>query len=361
MKHRRFLKVIGGLVGLVVVAALSYLAYAYISYYRVPDNQALTVKSAPVDQKEIQTDHLYHAQTWNVGYGSYPPSYSFFMDGGKYAKAYSKSAVEKATSGVITTTKQADTDFMFFQEVDQDGDRSRHVDQVAAIEQAFGSTHHAVYGQNYDSPYLFYPFNDPIGKAKSGLITLANKKVTSARRYSLPIETNFNKFIDLDRAFTVTKLPTDNGHQLALINIHLSAFTKDHRIQEAQFAKLFKYAQRFYQDGNYVVIAGDYNHRLLKNAPDIFNTSDETMTWTHLFPYSKLPAGFHVPTMGLAKAAVPSVRALDQPYVPGQSFVTLVDGFILSPNVQAESVHVVNAGFKNSDHNPVRLAFKLKP
>lgn len=359
MKHKLFLKIFGGVLGAVVVVAGGYLAYAYISYYRLPDDRALAVKHPQDDV--VQVDHTYHAQSWNVGYGSYPPSYSFFMDGGKYSRAYSKAAVEKSTAGVITTTKAAKADFMFFQEVDQDGDRSQHVDQVADISNAFKTDHSAVYGQNYDSPYLFYPFNDPIGKAKSGLITLTNKKVAGARRYSLPIETNFNKFIDLDRAFTVTKLPTNNGKQLELVNIHLSAFTKDHSIQEAQFKKLFTYIDQSYKRGNYIVVAGDYNHRLLKNAPEIFNTSDETMTWTHLFPFTDLPNGFHVPTMGLAKAAVPSVRALDKPYQKGNSFVTLVDGFILSPNVTASSVHVVDAGFQDSDHNPVRMTFKLKP
>jgi endonuclease/exonuclease/phosphatase family metal-dependent hydrolase len=51
---------------------------------------------------------------------------------------------------------------------------------------------------------------------------------------------------------------------------------------------------------------------------------------------------------------------LDQPYKPGKSFVTLIDGYILSPNIKAESVHVVSTGFQYSDHNPVVLKFQLK-
>lgn len=358
MKLKRFWQILATILGIILVAAGAYLAYAYITYYRVPDNKALKVQNNQANT--VQVGKTYHAQSWNVGYGSYPPSYSFFMDGGKYAKAYDKGTVQRLTSGVVKTSKEAKADFYFYQEVDQDGDRSRHVDQVKRITDAFSGTHSGIYGQNYDSPYLFYPFNDPIGKAKSGLITLADAKIEQSTRYSLPIETNFNKFIDLDRAFTVTQVPTNNGKKLELVNIHLSAFTKDHSIQEAQFAKLFKYIDKAYKAGNYVVVAGDYNHRLLKNAPEIFNTTSKVQTWTHLFPFNKLPEGFYVPRMGLEDAAVPSVRALDKPYKKGKSFVTLVDGYILSPNVKASEVHVVDAGFINSDHNPVRLTFKLE-
>lgn len=358
MKLKRLWQTLAAIVFIILVAAGAYLAYAYITYYRLPDNESLGIKHN--QENTVQVGRTYHAQSWNVGYGSYPQSYSFFMDGGKYAKAYDKATVTRLTRGIVKTSKSAKADFYFYQEVDQDGNRSRHVDQVKRITNAFAHTHSGVYGQNYDSPYLFYPFNDPIGKAKSGLITLAAARIGKATRYSLPIETNFNKFIDLDRAFTVSKLPTDNGKQLELVNIHLSAFTKDHSIQEAQFEKLFKYINQAYRAGNYVVVAGDYNHRLLQNAPEIFHTTSKVQTWTHLFPFNKLPAGFYVPRMGLAAAKTPSVRALDQPYQKGESFVTLVDGFILSPNVEAQEIHVVDAGFVNSDHNPVRLTFKLK-
>ncbi|MFD1393746.1 endonuclease/exonuclease/phosphatase family protein [Lacticaseibacillus jixianensis] len=358
MKKHRALKIVGGLLGGVVVALGGYIGYLYAAYYRLPDDLKLTPQHNQAGV--VQVGKTYRAQSYNIGYDSYPPSYSFFMDGGKFSRAYSKQAVQDLLAGVIKTTREGAPDFAFFQEVDQDGDRSRHVDEVAGLRQAF-DTSSSVYGQNYDSPYLFYPFNQPIGAAKSGLVTLAKTRVTSARRYSLPVATNPTKFTDLDRAFTVTKTPTSNGKHLQLINIHMSAFTKDRAIQAAQFAKLFEYIGRAYQQGDYVIVGGDYNHRLLKDAAAIFHTKPQDETWTHLFPYAQLPKGFHVPTMGLAKAAQPSVRALDQPWRPGQSFVTLIDGFILSPNVQAKTVNIVDTGFKYSDHTPTRLTFALKP
>ena len=40
---------------------------------------------------------------------------------------------------------------------------------------------------------------------------------------------------------------------------------------------------------------------------------------------------------------------------------TSADGFILTPNVTVEDVQTADLGFANSDHNPVTLAFTLKP
>lgn len=359
MKKHRALKIFGGLLGAAVVVLGGYIVYLYAAYYRLPDN--LKLRAQHNQAGAVQVGKTYLAQSYNIGYNSYPPSYSFFMDGGKYSRAYSKKTVQDSLAGVINTTRQGNPDFAFFQEVDQDGDRSQHVDEVAGIRAAFGGHYSSVYGQNYDSPYLFYPFNQPIGAAKSGLVTLTRFKVTGARRYSLPIATNPTKFTDLDRAFTVTQTPTSNGKHLQLVNIHMSAFTKDRSIQQAQFAKLFKYIDKAYKQGDYVIVGGDYNHRLLKDSAAIFHTKPQNETWTHLFPYDQLPAGFHVPTMGLAKAAQPSVRALDKPWEPGKSFVTLIDGFILSPNVKAKSVKIVDTGFKYSDHTPTRMEFELEP
>ena len=57
---------------------------------------------------------------------------------------------------------------------------------------------------------------------------------------------------------------------------------------------------------------------------------------------------------------VPSCRNADGPYVPGQSFVLIVDGFIVSDNVTVEGCHVIDEGFACSDHNPVRMTFALE-
>ena len=54
----------------------------------------------------------------------------------------------------------------------------------------------------------------------------------------------------------------------------------------------------------------------------------------------------------------PTCRLLDKPYTEDcQTYV--IDGFILSPNVQLQAVSTVNLDFACSDHNPVKLEITL--
>lgn len=187
---KRILKWVGGILGVLLLAAGGYLIYLFTTYYRVPDDQALKVKNQQSTQ--FKPGQTYTAMTYNIGYGSYPPSYSFFMDGGKYSRAYSKKSVRTSINGVIKTTQAQNPDVAFYQEIDPDGDRSQHVNEVKMVTGA-QQQYANVYGQNYDSAYLFYPFTQPIGKAKSGIITLSKAKVDSSRRYSLPVDNDFKK------------------------------------------------------------------------------------------------------------------------------------------------------------------------
>lgn len=61
----------------------------------------------------------------------------------------------------------------------------------------------------------------PIGKAKSGIMTYSKYEIESSTRYKLPIETNFNKFFDLDRAFAVSILPIKNSDKNSSSLIHI--------------------------------------------------------------------------------------------------------------------------------------------
>ena len=59
----------------------------------------------------------------------------------------------------------------------------------------------------------------------------------------------------------------------------------------------------------------------------------------------------------------PSCRLLNQPYDPGDAAGTqyyVIDGLILSPNVELRSVETLDAGFAYSDHNPVKIQIVLR-
>jgi hypothetical protein len=57
---------------------------------------------------------------------------------------------------------------------------------------------------------------------------------------------------------------------------------------------------------------------------------------------------------------VPSIRSNGTPYKQGENFVAVIDGFLVSANVEIRTVTGHDLAFRNSDHNPVSTLFVLK-
>ena len=216
-----------------------------------------------------------------------------------------------------------------------------------------------VFCQNYDSPYLFYPLDQPHGKSVSGLLTLSSFGITEARRVELPIEAGVMKLVDLDRCYSVHRIPAADGRELVLYNVHLSAYTSDGTIAVEQLELLRADMQAEYEKGNWCIAGGDFNKDLLGQSEEIFGGSAEGYTWAQ-----PLPEGIWDGT-NLSLVApldetnpVPSCRNADAPYHEGQ-YVLTVDGFVVSDNVTVEQAVVEDTGFAWSDHNPVSMRFVL--
>ncbi|MEO1436541.1 MAG: endonuclease/exonuclease/phosphatase family protein, partial [Bacteroidota bacterium] len=55
----------------------------------------------------------------------------------------------------------------------------------------------------------------------------------------------------------------------------------------------------------------------------------------------------------------PTNRKLADAYVKGETFTTLIDFYLVSPNVKIERVRTINQDFQYSDHQPVILYARL--
>lgn len=353
---KKIVRIAAAAMAAVVLVCGIYVAYVLISYYRLDDNIELEVGN---NQPETaQTDSTYTITSYNVGFGAYSRDYSFFMDGGKYSRAYSKEEAIKNISSAANIIAALNPDFAFFQEVDTKATRSYYVDEAALISDVFqGYT--SAFAQNYDSPYLLYPVSSPIGMSLSGLETYSKFSVSSALRRSLPVESGFRKLLDLDRCYSITRIPVDDGEELVLINLHLSAYTADVTIGEAQLKMLFKDAAREYSAGNYVLIGGDFNKDILGDSPEVFHTKTDVPEWAKPLNKSLIPAGFTVLRPEITEDIKPTVRDCDTGYVQGETFVSAIDGFIVSDNITPVYEEHLDTDFMYSDHNPVILKFKL--
>ena len=371
----------------------SYVIYVFTSYHRLPDNLELTPEPDPLKYDAMNRlpperinvepgQKTYTIMTYNIGFGAYTSDYSFFMDGGKYSWARSKDGLNQNLVDMSSAIRSYDPDFLLLQEVDEDGTRTYHVNEVNYMCALLDYFQH-VYAQNFDSPFLFWPLWQPHGANKSGLLTLSSAYISSALRRSLPVSNSVTKIVDLDRCYSITRiplgdptpLPLDRGEktadpasdptdsdtkELVLINVHLSAYSTG-SVREKQLEMLYGDLQKEYDKGNYVICGGDFNHNL-RGGDD-----DKAPSWAQPFPMETLPDGFHFGFLKDANGKSDpevnidhnSCRDANEPYNPDTTFTVLADGFLVSDNIEVTYYESVDTQYTYSDHDPVLMEFRL--
>lgn len=363
MKKGRILKITGIILAFVLIIIIGYVACVFLTYQRIDDNQKLEISSkGEVNKQELALDTEYSVLTYNIGFGAYSSDYSFFMDGGKYSRAYDRQAVLDNINGSIEVVKKQNADFILLQEVDLKATRSYGVDENEMILDTFDNVSSA-FAVNYDSAYLMYPILEPHGKSKSGISTISKYSLIDSVRRSLPIDTSVYKLMDLDRCYTKSRIKVEDGKYLCLYNVHLSAYTKDASIVVNQIKMLSEDMKSDYEAGNYIICGGDFNQDLLGDSPTIFGTPVLEENWANPFSSNLLPSGITIAydqlTDEMKSQLTPSCRNADEPYSKETTFVTMVDGFIISDNVKLNSIETIDNDFLYSDHNPVMMKFQL--
>lgn len=383
---KRILLALVSLLGVAVLVVGSYVGYVYVSYDRLEDDLALEIERGATLIR-AERDQEYTIATYNIGFGAYSQDYTFFMDEGieldgtRTSGAYSTSrSVEEFmfnTEGAVSAIAEIAPDFAFFQEVDTDSTRSHHLNQHAMIRAALPQ-YDATHAVNFHSAFLAYPLTDMHGKSNAGITTLSKISINEAIRKRFTVSDSFAKFFDLDRCFSVQKAEVNGGGDLYLINVHMSAYDEGGVIRRAQREELNRCIEDLYQTGAYVIVGGDFNHDLLTYHPSYGYDGDNRPfseyigqrkpDWLQYFfeedGTTLLPDAFRV----VASDNAPTCRDADIPWEYGHTYVSTIDGFIVSDNVEVLSAETVvtasgNLGtdhFAYSDHDPVKMVFRLK-
>lgn len=352
------------LVFIIVVGC--YLEYVILQYYRIEDHKTLEIHDN--SELKINVNDEFTITTYNIGFGAYDRDYSFFMDdgymkdgtyvSGKYAKARSEGVVLTNTHGAINSLSNTDSDFIFVQEVDKDATRSYGVNQYDMLMDMF-SDYDASYASNFHSAYLLYPFNDVIGKTEAGIVTMSKYDMESSVRYSLPIDESFpTRFFDLDRCFSISRIKINEDKELVLINVHLSAYDEGGIIRKAQMKVLNEILKAEKEKGNYVVAGGDFNHDIV-GSMNTFKTEQKVPAWVYSLTNDDLESGYSF----VSDTDTPTCRSSDMEYIKDVNYTVVIDGFIVSDNIEVISADVSVGDsnlFMHSDHNPVTMKFKLK-
>ncbi|MBR3068884.1 MAG: endonuclease/exonuclease/phosphatase family protein [Lachnospiraceae bacterium] len=350
----RILKAIGVLLLAVVVLFAGLLGFLSVTEYKPEDRTALSVEGTaenPVSEGDSLT-----IMTWNIGYGALGDNADFFMDGGKMVNTADKARVAENMNGIISALNEYAPDILFLQETDIDSARSQHTNEYAIIGEALPE-HCSSFANNFKTAFVPYPV-PPIGKVDSGIATFSAYGVSSAERIQLPIPFAWPvRMANLKRCLLISRVPVEGSdRELVLVNLHLEAYD-DGEGKAAQTKMLADILEAEAEKGNYVIAGGDFNQ--------IFSSAD-----TNAYPaqpgkwaageidVTSFPEGWQF----LMGSSAPTCRSLDQPYAGAdkESFqYYLIDGFIVSENIQVNSLATQDLGFVNSDHNPVLMMVTL--
>ncbi len=294
--------------------------------------------------------------SWNIGYGALGDDADFFMDGGEHVRASDKDRTLSNLDGIVKTVSEISPDIFMAQEVDIDSSRSWRVDELerlGGLEYAQSS-----FARNFKVAFVPFPM-PPLGKVDSGIALFSRFEVMSSQRIQLPVPFYWPvSMVNLKRCLLIDRLPLEGSdRELVLIDLHLEAYD-DGEGREAQTRMLADLMNDEAEAGNYVIAAGDFNQ--------IFSSADGSAWPAQQGKWQ--PGEMDVSLFGdgwqfLMDESRPSCRSLDRPYAGAEREgfqYYLIDGFIVSDNIEVTALETLDRGFVFSDHEPVLLRAVLR-
>jgi len=291
--------------------------------------------------------------TWNLGFGALGEETSFFYDGGDVV-IQEEDICKKNVKGIKDFLKSnSDLDFILLQEVDSCSRRNHRIDMRQEIA-AILKNHIGYYAINYNVDFIPSPQYNPLGETRSGLLSLGKYEPFKTEKIAFDTEFDWpTQMFFLDRCFTVQNYPLENGKELVVMNTHCSAYDLKGEFVTAEIKKMTDRGEEEYSKGNYVIMGGDWNQLPPNYKAKRLNTETEynEINLTN----EQIPEGWK----WVADPTIPTNRKLDVPYTKGSSYTTVIDHFMISPNVKVLKVNVVDLQFQFSDHQPVILEVEL--
>jgi len=350
---KRILLIIAYSVLSLIIVLAGLVLWLTITDYRPADlENAEIINNLP----DSHTPESLTILNWNVGYGGLGEKMDFFMDGGTGVRAPEADYLEN-WNGIEDFLGKTRADVYFFQEMDRESTRSYKNDQFFTVGNLLKGIN-MTFAPNYKVKYIPSPtiVGTQYGSVHSGLATLSRYPFVKSERYALPGNYLWPKSVFfLDRCLLVSTITGPENSEIVFINAHLSAYDAGGFLKKDQLVYLKELAEREFKKGKYVIIGGDWNSYMPGTDERTFSGTEEAPDF-----YRPLPADWKMEgwTWG-ADSNVPSNRSLAAPYKMGETFTTVIDGFLLSPNIKLKSVETFNLGFEHSDHNPILLEVLL--
>ena len=352
------------LIGLFLIYVILCIGHGTYTDYRPEGSSVLNIEAA--SEPRLIQDSTLSFFSWNLGYGALGAECNFFYNGGGFFYAGDKmirppkELVDKNIEGILNIVKSHPADFYVLQEVDYESKRSYCYNQYDAIKHQLGNLPSS-FATNFRVSRVPIPVFQPwdvYGCAESGLATYSRYRPLEVKRYQLPGEYEWpDRIFQLDRCAAVSRFSMQNGKELVLVNIHNSAYDKGGLLKQQQMAYLRQFFLTEYEKGNYLVAGGDWN----QSPPGFPYFSFRPDTKRELQPHYNINADFAPQGWTwVYDPSYPTSRSTKELYQKDQTFVQLIDFYLISPNLEALEVKTINHDFEHSDHQPVWMEVKMK-
>lgn len=339
-------------ISIVVLLFILFLAFFTITDYK-PDAISGIYNSDHPDT--LKTGDTLTVITWNIGYAGLGYEMDFFYDGGEKVRTTNENTQKNLSEISNFLSNTCKPGFILLQEVDKKSKRTYFIDETKHLAGLF-KEFFVFFAPNYKVSFVPLPFTSPMGFVSSGLFSLSEPDPLESVRLDLPGEYSWpKKVFMLDRCILLNRYPINNGKEFVLLNIHNSAFD-DGRLkkQEMEFIRNFVISE--YQKGNFIVAGGDWNQHPPGLTDGKFNKPDGYANFLLTgIDINFLPEQWQ----WCFDNEVPTNRSLRTSFDKKTSGTTIIDFFLLSPNLETISIKTYDLEFQNSDHNPVRIKFVI--
>lgn len=350
---QRITRVVLVALALILAPVLALFVYLAATEYR-PDPVEETDFSGTAT-KIADNVTTFSCMSWNIGYAGLGQEMDFFYEGGRKVRPPKEDA-DRYLTGIRQQVAISEAcDFILLQEVDRLARRSYRQDQVPVFSDAL-KEHGFSFATNYRSAFIPLPVYEPMGKVESGIVTFSRYLPDKALRHAYTSQFYWPYRLGLlKRCFLEFRFDLELGKQLVLLNIHNSTYDKNGHVRTGELKQLSEFAEREYRQGNYVVIGGDWNMNPRGFEASAMDVAEKVHSVTPGFPEEILDGWLFAYDM-----TVPTNRDVNMPYVKRVTGTTLIDFFVLSPNIELLTVEATNLDFVCSDHNPVYIRFCLR-
>lgn len=344
----------GLIIASVVVIAGSFFLFSILNEYKPAAVEQVAVED--VTSINISSSGIFSLVTWNIGYGGLAKEMDFFYDGGKHVRP-DKQYFELTMTGIGDILGKFDSlDFILLQEVDKRANRSYYLDEVDFFKARL-PLHCSSFTINYNCRFVPVPVTQPMGSVTSGLATFSRYMPVAVTRNGFDRHFPWpDRLFYMKRCFMVSRYPLPDGHQLVVINIHNSAFDTGGVLRKREMEMIQQFMISEYTSGNFLVAGGDWNANPPGFDPLHIVTNDPVKKDDFTDLQTFFPGWEFV-----YDPEYPTNRDVGEAYRQGVTPVTIIDFFLVSPNIQVLEVKTFPTGFENSDHQPVYLKIALHP